>query len=611
MDQIIINNFFSFSIAILLLIFIHNFSDFISKNHKFDKSKIINYVISANIVLIGLALSIFILFSLELEISLIRTFYLIIILYIFFKSKLSFKNKLIFNKFEYLFLFFFLVLSMCPPSDADSLDYHLGFAVSAIENNSILPRNDWLHYRLFGYGEYLNLFGFIFFSKNFGQALNFYSLLLTCLILKDFMNYRKLNLNLVFYLLSTPLLIWLVYSSKPQLLLSQMILLIFILFLKGTVLRNIYVVSIMLCFTIACKVSFIISAGFLSLLVLFYSIKQKYFLKYFFSGVIATVTVLLPISLLKFNFYGDFFPPMFENFKKINDPAISEFLFTLSRDSATFIQIDPYYFIILPMIATIPISTKILTTIVGFGFNTLYLFPLFYKKIKNNINLLILISFIFISIIFFSFQNNFQPRYLLEAYLVNGLLFGMLLNDKKNLFKFLNLGFYFASFLILIIIIPISILYFSSNFNDNLYKKTMRKIANNFSEIEWIEKNISKDDVVVSQTARSHALMNFNFITRERTFQFHPAFRAEERKKYFGQDFISLKDLYKKYNISKLVVKSNQTQEEFINFLYECTNFNTTEKKNLFFSATRNPVSSIRKNNYELKIVENKCLKKD
>ena len=26
---------------------------------------------------------------------------------------------------------------MCPPSDADSLDYHLGFAVSAIENNSI------------------------------------------------------------------------------------------------------------------------------------------------------------------------------------------------------------------------------------------------------------------------------------------------------------------------------------------------------------------------------------------------------------------------------------------------------------------------------------------
>ena len=137
----------------------------------------------------------------------------------------------------------------------------------------------------------------------------------------------------------------------------------------------------MLCFTIACKVSFIISAGFLSLLVLFYSIKQKYFLKYFFSGVIATVTVLLPISLLKFNFYGDF-SSMFKILKKINDPAISEFLFTLSKDSVTFIQIDPYYFIILPMIATIPISTKILTTIVGFGFNTLYCFHYSTKKSK-------------------------------------------------------------------------------------------------------------------------------------------------------------------------------------------------------------------------------------
>ena len=110
---------------------------------------------------------------------------------------------------------------------------------------------------------------------------------------------------------------------------------------------------------------------------------------------------------------------------------------------------------------------------------------------------------------------------------------------------------------------------------------------------------------------QDHALMNFNFITRERTFQFHQYLEQKKRQKYFGDDFINLKDLYQEYNISKLVVKSNQTREEFIKFLIECTNFEKTDNKKTFYSATRNPISSLRKNNYELQILENKCLKKD
>ena len=146
----------------------------------------------------------------------------------------------------------------------------MGFAVSAIENNSILPRNDWLHYQLFGYGEYLNLFGFIFFSKHFGQLINFYSFFLIFLIFKDFVIEIKLNFKLTFYLLSTTLLIWLVYSSKPQLLLSEMILVVFILILNQQISKNIQIINIFLCFAIACKVSFIFSAGFFNFLSILY-----------------------------------------------------------------------------------------------------------------------------------------------------------------------------------------------------------------------------------------------------------------------------------------------------------------------------------------------------
>ena len=116
------------------------------------------------------------------------------------------------------------------------------------------------------------------------------------------------------------------------------------------------------------------------------------------------------------------------------------------------------------------------------------------------------------------------------------------------------------------------------------------------------------DDVVASQTTRSHALIDYKFVTRERLFQFNYVFRGENRKVNFDKDKIELIDLFKKFNVTKLVVKTKQTQPEFIDFLKKCTNFEFVNESKLIFTATRNPFSELRKNSYELKIVENKCL---
>ena len=135
-----------------------------------------------------------------------------------------------------------------------------------------------------------------------------------------------------------------------------------------------------------------------------------------------------------------------------------------------------------------------------------YIYIFFKKKDKdkdteNNYTSLLFV-FVVSSIIFFSFQNNFQPRYLLESYLVNGLLFSILMN-KTKMQEIFNIGFYISSIIILIVLIPTSIIYFSANINDDRYEKIMNKIANNYSEIQWIEKNVNKDDIVSSQTSRS------------------------------------------------------------------------------------------------------------
>ena len=61
--------------------------------------------------------------------------------------------------------------------------------------------------------------------------------------------------------------------------------------------------------------------------------------------------------------------------------------------------------------------------------------------------------------------------------------------NKTKMQEIFNIGFYISSIIILIVLIPTSIIYFSANINDDRYEKIMNKIANNYSEIQWIEKN--------------------------------------------------------------------------------------------------------------------------
>ena len=171
MDQLIFNNFLSMTVGLILMSAVHYISFQISKKFFFvPKNDVLNYVVSVNLVLISISILTFFLFLFKIELDIKRFIFLLGFVYFLFNRKnTDIKKLIIFNRYEYLIIFLFLILALCPPSDADSLDYHLGFAVSAIENNAILIREDWLHYRLFGYGEYLNLFGLLFYSKHFGQ----------------------------------------------------------------------------------------------------------------------------------------------------------------------------------------------------------------------------------------------------------------------------------------------------------------------------------------------------------------------------------------------------------------------------------------------------------
>ena len=76
----------------------------------------------------------------------------------------SFKKISTIERFGFLMVFAIItgLLLAClgPPSDADSLDYHLGVPLDWLRNGGSYPRPDWFHGRLIGLGESINLFGY-------------------------------------------------------------------------------------------------------------------------------------------------------------------------------------------------------------------------------------------------------------------------------------------------------------------------------------------------------------------------------------------------------------------------------------------------------------------
>ena len=66
-----------------------------------------------------------------------------------------------------------LLSALGPPTDADSLDYHLGVPLDILRHHGAYPRLDWFHTRLVGLGESLNMLGLAGGTDVLGAVLQF------------------------------------------------------------------------------------------------------------------------------------------------------------------------------------------------------------------------------------------------------------------------------------------------------------------------------------------------------------------------------------------------------------------------------------------------------
>ncbi len=110
----------------------------------------------------------------------------------------------------------YLLLSFSAPTNADALDYHWGIPVYLLRYHELPPTNLWKNGSLGGIGEVFNTMGVALYAENLGTILQSLSLIaFSFFLVNRFGGSKKIFLHI--YILSSPVLIFLISTPKPQL----------------------------------------------------------------------------------------------------------------------------------------------------------------------------------------------------------------------------------------------------------------------------------------------------------------------------------------------------------------------------------------------------------
>lgn len=584
----LISGIFLFLIVILL-------SQIISKKIIFIKDNDLNFV-SSYIILISF-LSILFLFvsliGLNLNFSRLVLWSTSIILFIFNLNNIKeiyivvkrfIKNNLVIS----LIIFSFFLVSLLPSLDADTLDYHLGVGLDIIRKGNLTNRQDWLHFRLAGAGEYINLLGLIFGSKNFGQIIQFSSLLIMLFSLKSILESKNINKLYYYLIFSPPIIVVLIFSQKYQIFGSSLIFFSLVLLYKFSLnsqRKILFILTVSTLFFITLKHSFIIPGIIILILTLYFLKNKKNFIYFFLNFVILFTILCLPHYLKNFYFYGDPISPLLEFLK--NNPNQNIINFSESIKIAEE-KINFKNFLSFLINIFIPIDFSSILSFVGTP-ALLFLFAYKIRKFKHKF----LLVFISINFLFFVYLGQNSIRYYIDIIFILSLFFCLNFDQmkKNSIFKIFLKANYFQSIFIIFINILIFSIYLPKGISQNAYDNILKKYAINYEEILWIKESIPKKALVISENIRSNSLYQNNFIT---------------------QDFIkysqsSQNELISFFNKNKIeyVVLDYPIKKKFVSFFNKCAEKNSISIRS-FQTKTRNPISKYRIN-YEMVLFKNDC----
>ena len=499
------------------------------------------------------------------------------------------KIKLFLNEQNYLFytsilfLFLFLINSMLPPADLDSLRYHLEIPKKII--NDQFYDYITLDYTYLGAIEFLNLFGLNLNFENTSSLINFIYLLF--LVMSNFYIFDRYKIgsknigNLI--VLSSPYLVSMVSAQKIYFLPCYIVIYSFtylILHENKIKFRIHQLISSVLIFSIAIKTIFVFYAFFIFLFQIY--ILRNNYKKIFYLLLTYIFFILLfifPIFILKFKLFGNPFVP-FLDFNGINSLWLNDFRSFLIKYEYPLNFYNLLFFpikIILPFSFITPTNEDFLIfNYFKFEYGNIFkligvgIFGIFFIKYKNHkiyiYLLLLILSFLLI--------GNLQNRWFFPL-----LLFVSIFYSPNNYFDlYFKKILLLQSIFVIILLLLVSIISIKARFFDK--ESVLESMAYGYKFSKKIEKKYP-DSKIVTYLENYYYLKNYlPLFKHDLIIKFNQDYFIENLNKNEMFVFIynknqSLAEIKEILNIEDLVILNKKTYNESFNGRFPLNKFET------------------------------------
>ena len=500
---------------------------------------------------------------------------------IFYKKNINKIGRFNINYFYILFLLLYFFLSLYPITSGDSVAYH-GEAAKYILANGFFPKEIFdMNLALVGIGEFLNAFALSINAYQFTSFVHFIGLISIFGIFKKLLDdyfIDLINKQLFFLLLlSCPVLIFLISTSKPQFFYSALVLFCYSAliqikkFKKKKELSIIFIISVIFCsVAFDAKSSFAISF-FLIVINYFFLVKKILkFYKIFLISILCSMLLIAPHLFWKQNIFNYPFYHFLFNPLPMSIPG-----YNLKLEN-----IHNYDNIGFPFSLFIPFSFSNLANFLGIGF-----FYLYFLIVKKFLNKKIFLFNIIFFLVFMSLFGQKTSRFYLEIYLFIILLCVTIFHDIKNnySFKFLRILIYIQSIFVFCLLSISVLMLFPGSLASKWNKKVLSNYANGYNLYYWINSKLPFNSIIITNHRSTYFSSNITFFV----------------------DFVYFVDVNDAYQKNYWLLKLKEQKPEFIffyeknnNFSYgaynfkECTEELYASKKNLGFHETRNPFNT-------------------
>lgn len=441
-----------------------------------------------SIAFLSYFISILIQFNFSIKnLSLFINFLLIFtgIIYVYKKINLfKYLNILIIKKdiLIIIILISYLLFTLSPIIDADSLAYHAYFPQKILTDNQFYFDHYNFHEKLVGIIEFFYIVPLFIKSEHTLQLINFFSILSITSIFYKILGDKKIKIKiLILLILTSPIFVQLVYSAKPQLIFLSLSLLNFCLIFQENKIRNWGFITFsifVIIFNLLGKSSFLLSSSVLSIF-LFIKINKNLQIKNLSKILLIFILIYFPYTYSKFLILESFNLNNFINYIPINFYGYEEFWSHLTNSA----QRENLF----PLSLLFPTNFNSLSS--SFG-----LWPFVLLFIFRKDKYLILPLLLFLLMMLFGLKNN---RFYLEPLLWVSFI---LLNNIHTKRKIENYLFNLSILQIIPmfgLIFLISIYFFSANFSEKIKLKRLNDHAYGFAFNQKINDEIESKDFII------------------------------------------------------------------------------------------------------------------